>query len=363
MFSPIDPTDQNDATLMLGKAKARRQALILNVRGVSSTVSVNLAEKRPCVSKRIRARKIGFVFKPEGMGPLWASHAMAPAPIRCDAQTIRLFVGGWTEEKIARIFSIDVSAQDPTRVLAVCPTPVLDIGRDGCFDENGVFPAHAYDLGEGRIYLYYTGFQLGHKIRHYNFGGLAVSDNYGQSFQRISEAPLLDRADEGLFVRAGQSIERAEDGGFHVVYSAGSAWHLCAGEMRPVYDVYYQKSEDGLSLSKQGRKIISCDLSVEHGLGRPQIIRLGGRLRVFYTRRIIDGMKYFLGMASSDDGVTWQRDDEVFESVPFGASGSFDAEMVYFPAAIQVDETTAYVFYSGNSFGRDGMGVIALEWS
>lgn len=286
---------------------------------------------------------------------------MAPAPILLDAQTIRVYLGCWTEDKISRIGYVDVGVEDPTRVISVSESPVLDIGRDGCFDENGVFPAHAYTFGDGRVYLYYTGFQLGHKIRHYNFGGLAISRDNGCTFARHSEAPLLDRADEGLFVRAGQSIEKAEKG-FHVVYSAGSAWHMCQGELRPVYDVYYQKSSDGIALSRSGKKIVSCDLGVEHGLGRPQIVRLNEKYYVFYTRRIIKDMKYFLGCAWSRDGTGWTRADDAFEGVAFGEPGAFDHEMIYFPAVVKVSVNKAYLFYSGNAFGRDGMGVIELDF-
>lgn len=307
----------------------------------------------------LNAKKIGFVFKPEGNRAWWRSHAMAPAPILLDPKTVRVYLGCWTEDKISRIGYVDVSAQDPTRVISQSESPVLDIGRDGCFDENGVFPAHAYSFGDDRVYLYYTGFQLGHKIRHYNFGGLAVSRDNGRTFARHSEAPILDRADEGLFVRAGQSIEKAENG-FHAVYSAGSSWHMCQGELRPVYDVYYQKTEDGIVMARSGRKIAACDLGVEHGLGRPQIIRLNDKLYVFYTRRIIQDMKYFLGCAWSRDGEEWRRSDEVFDGIAFGEEGAFDREMIYFPGVVKVSGNKALLFYSGNYFGRDGMGVIEL---
>jgi hypothetical protein len=35
--------------------------------------------------------------------------------------------------------------------------------------------------------------------------------------------------------------------------------------------------------------------------------------------------------------------------------------MVYFPAVVKVSETKALLFYNGNYFGRDGMGVIELK--
>ena len=310
----------------------------------------------------IHAEKLGFIFKPDGDLDWWKSHSMAPSPILIKDGLIRIFMGCWTKDNISRIGYIDIESHNPTKVINISKYPVLDIGRDGCFDENGVFPAHAYSFNDGTVYLYYTGFQLGQKIRHYNFGGLAISRDGGDNFERYSEAPILDRSDEGLFVRAGQSIVRADDDRFHVVYSAGSSWHKCGGELRPVYDVYYQKSEDGISLNKRGKRVLECNLDIEHGLGRPQIVKLGNFFYIFYTRRITEDMRYFIGSARSTDCSYWERVDSVFDSIEFGSTGSFDSEMIYFPAVIQVSDTHALLFYSGNYFGRDGIGVLELAF-
>jgi hypothetical protein len=307
-------------------------------------------------------KKLGFIFRPDGNLDWWKTHAMAPSPILLGDGIIRIFMGCWSKDKISRIGYIDIEIDNPTKVINTSRYPVLDIGRDGCFDENGVFPAHAYSFNDGIVYFYYTGFQLGHKIRHYNFGGLAISRDGGNSFQRHSEAPVLDRSDEGLYVRAGQSIEKADDQGFHVVYSAGSSWHKCGGELRPVYDVFYQKSDDGITVSSCGKKVIECDLGVEHGLGRPQIIKLGNFFYIFYTRRIIKDMRYFIGCSRSSDCISWERVDSVFDGVTFGPEGSFDSEMIYFPAVIQTSDNRALLFYSGNYFGRDGLGVLELNF-
>lgn len=308
-------------------------------------------------------RKIGFVYKPEGRFDWWQSHCMAPAPVLINEDVIRVFMGCWDKNKISRIGFIDVLKENPTKIVNIAENPVLDIGRDGCFDENGVFPGHVYLRQDGKVFLYYTGFQLGHKIRHYNFGGLAISEDNGASFKRYSEAPIMDRADEGLFVRAGQSIEEA-DNGFHMVYSAGSSWHLCEGELRPVYDVFYQFSPDGISTSKNGIKIIEADLNVEHGLGRPQIIKLGRYFYCFYTRRIIKDMKYFIGVSRSLDCKTWERIDDIFEHLNEEDTKikGFDDEMIYFSACVKASENKALIFYSGNYFGLGGLGVIEFAY-
>jgi hypothetical protein len=307
-------------------------------------------------------KKLGKVVNFQNQNQMWATHFMAPAPVLLDSATIRIFVGGWDQYKISRIWFVDVKIDNPLKIIHSSPNPILDIGKDGCFDENGVFPAHIYKFSDKKSYLYYTGFQLGHKIRHYNFGGLATSSDNNTTFDRYSQAPILDRADEGLFVRAGQSLEMGENGEYLSVYSAGSSWFPCEGELRPIYDVYFQQSKDGIYLENKGQQILKADLSVEHGLGRPQIIKLGKFYYVFYTRRIIKDMRYFLGAARSSDLNNWERVDHLFENISFGGPGEFDSEMVYFPGVVKVSENKAFMFYSGNYFGRDGMGVVEVTF-
>ncbi len=279
---------------------------------------------------------------------------MAPSAILINPDVIRIYLGCWDANGISRIGYIDVEAGNPQQVVGVSDRPLLDIGDDGCFDENGVFPAHASKVG-GCVYLYYTGFQLGHKVPHYNFGGLAVSEDGGNSFRRWGRAPVLDRTEEGLCVRAGQSVF-VEDGNFHTCYSAGSEWAQVGGKQRPVYHVYYQSSPDGVTYRPNGRRIVECDPDEEHGLGRPQLIRLGARYYVFYTRRKLD-MKYSYGYAVSEDFLTWKRLDD--EPVVEHSESGFDSEMVYFPSVVDAGNDV-FMFYSGNGFGRDGLGCARL---
>ena len=301
-------------------------------------------------------RKKGLIFKADAVHEWWFSHTMAPSAILIDPQRIRIFCGCWNSSKISSIGFIDVDADNPSRILDVSKDPVLVPGRPGTFDDNGVFPAHA-SVHDGEVYLYYTGFQLVDKVRYTNFGGLAKSTD-GNHFRRVSEAPVLDRADEGLHVRAGQSV--VEDNGiFKTCYSAGTGWEFVKGELRPRYDVFYQESVDGLTYQNQGTRIVQCDSSVEHGLGRPQIVRLGGDYYVFYTRRIKENMKYHLGCAKLLRPGQWKRIDE-WVALPFGSSGEFDSEMVYFPSVIQAGSRT-FLFYCGNAFGREGLGYAELE--
>lgn len=310
----------------------------------------------------ITAVKMGFVYKAEGKYDWWNTHLMAPAPIIFDDETIRVYGGAWDQEGISRITYVDLDISDPKKVKGVADNFILDIGEDGCFDDNGVFPAHVYNWGGGKVWLFYTGFQHLKKIAFTNFTGLAVSDDGGNTFRRYSKAPTLDRSDEGLFTRAGQSIFPSLDGGCHCVYSAGSGWFYLKGKERPIYEVYYQKSVDGIHLKEKGEKVVSCDLNVEHGLGRPQIIKLGEYYYVFYTRRVIKDMRYFLGCSRTLDFQSWERCDYIFDGVEYGIPGEFDSQMIYFPGVVKINEHTAYCFYTGNHYGEDGIGYIRLNF-
>ena len=264
---------------------------------------------------KLSFEKIGFVFKPNGEREWWQSRCMAPVPIMLNKETIRVYMGCWDRHEISRIGYIDVSSQDPTKVLGVAEKPVLDIGRPGMFDDNGVFPAHAY-IHQGEILFYYTGFQLSDKVRYLNYGGLATTSVSNPDHMiRVSEVPILDRSDEGLYVRAGQSVIH-EDGVFKSVYSAGSKWIELEGKLRPCYDICYTESTSYQEFPRTGKLILTNDESVEHGLGRPQLVKLKGRYYVFYTRRRL-GMDYYFGVAGSTDCQHWERLDHLVD-VPFG---------------------------------------------
>ncbi len=286
----------------------------------------------------------------------WYSHTMAPTAILWKDR-IRVFIGAWDRNGISRISYVDLDQKDPGRILHVHDAaPVLDIGMPGCFDDNGVFPGHA-SVFDNKIHLYYTGFQLGDKIAHFTFGGLAISSD-GEHFERVSEAPILDRADEGLLVRSGQSVIY-EDDCYKSVYSVGNHFVEVGGKARPSYDVCYLESLSTTDFAKKGQVIVKHDPELEHGLGRPQLIRIGERLYVIYTRRMLN-MKYFMGAAWTDDGIHWQKDEALFAKLIHPEQG-WDSEMIYFPTVVQVPELTkTWLFYSGNHFGETGFGYAEL---
>jgi predicted GH43/DUF377 family glycosyl hydrolase len=302
-------------------------------------------------------KKRGLVYRPDGSAPWAVSHAMIPTPVVVDADTIRVFVTFCDEHFIGRPGYVDVDARDPTRVLRVSPKPLLDLGEIGTFDDNGALCCSVVRLGDGRLYMYYAGFELGVKVRYKLFTGLAVSDDGGESFRRVRQTPVLDRSDTEMTFRGGP-YARLDGDRFRLWYVSGSEWEEIDGKAMPVYVLKYLESEDGVEWGKEGRLVLDLTGDDEHGFGRPWVTnRSDGRYQLFYSIRRRSLRAYRLGYAESEDGLNWIRMDDAMglDVTP----GEFDSDAIMYAAVVTVEGRT-YCFYNGNHFGRDGFAVAEL---
>jgi sucrose-6-phosphate hydrolase SacC (GH32 family) len=303
----------------------------------------------------MRWNKMGRVFVPDGQRRWQQHYAFPPTPWRRDADTLRIFVGMCDEETVGRVGWVDVSAKDPTQVRAVSEQPVLDIGQPGAFDDNGVVPTCVVEVDE-RLYLYYVGFQLGHRLRYFQFLGLAISDDGGASFQRAQRVPVIDRSDTELVNRTSGFVRR-DDRMFRLWYVGGSDWTTVGEKTLPVYDIRCVESQDGINWPKVGDVAVPLrDDGDEHALGRPWVIRNGDGWRMFYSTRT-QSRDYRIGFADSEDGRHWtRRDEEIGLDV---SDDGWDSEMIAYGAIVDLDDRR-FIFYCGNGTGRTGFGVAEL---
>jgi hypothetical protein len=258
---------------------------------------------------------------------------------------------------VGRVGYVDIDAQDPKRVLRVSEKPCLDIGGRGCFDDNGVLPS-CFVQDAGRLYMYYNGFQLGVKIRYTIFSGLAVSDDGGETFRRVSRAAVLDRSDEERTFRAAPFALK-ENTTWRIWYPAGSDWVRLDGKEVPVVKMVYAESDDGIHWPDKGEICIDFRDDDEHGIGRPWILKDDGRYQMFYSIRIKSRPGYSgLGYADSTDGVHWTRKDGDL-GLDLGSGESFDSKMLRYGVPLRVEGRTL-LFYNGNDFGKSGFGYAVL---
>lgn len=294
---------------------------------------------------------------PEKRGNDWQSHMMAPSAY-FDGSKITVFFGARDYDGISRIRSLVIHNLSDFSY-SVNSKIVLDVGMPGTFDDNGVFPGSVIVDGS-QVLLSYTGFELSSKIPHYNFNGLAVYDSLNQVAHRINYFPILDRSDEGLYVRAGMSAIRNIQGTWDIFYSAGSSFELIENKMRPNYDIYSQTNiQDLTEIPPKGNRILEYRKLTEHGLGRPQIIRWQNDLYLFYTIRR-KNFPYRFGIAKkSTKSDEFQRLDD---KIVFHDNGNTNySQMAYFPAPLVINNRL-FIFLNGNDFGRTGIAICEVHF-
>jgi len=301
--------------------------------------------------------KQGLIYCPDGRY-FWAKkYAFPPTPHFISEDVIRVYVAFCDEKTVGRVGFVDIDAENPSVVLKVSEKPVLDIGTSGAFDEDGVVPTCILEV-EGKLYLYYVGYQLGMKVRYYQFEGLAISKNGGNSFSRYSKVPILDRSDNELLNRTSAFVMYDEDF-FKMWYVGGSEWLEVKGKLLPKYNIRYLESKDGITWNRQGRVCINFANEDEYAFGRPYLIKDAGIYKMFYSIRT-RSKGYGLGYAESKDGLNWVRKDREL-GIDVSESG-WDSQMIEYPSVVKYKDRV-YMFYNGNNCGETGFGYAVLkEW-
>ncbi len=133
-------------------------------------------------------------------------------------------------------------ADDPATIVRVSAEPVLDIGRGGCFDDNGMILGDVVD-GPGGLHMFYVGFQRVAKAKFLAFTGLAISTDGGDHFRRMQETPILDRAPGRSTIGAVHSAIH-EDGRWRLWYAVGDDWEIIGGQPFPRYHIRYAETDD-----------------------------------------------------------------------------------------------------------------------
>jgi hypothetical protein len=300
----------------------------------------------------LRWRKLGLLFDPAvHRAPWFVSHAALPV-VQARGDRHRVYFSGRDDRGRAHVGWFEADLHEG-RVLAVSPEPVLSPGALGAFDDSGVTSSCLVEQG-GRLWLHYTGWSLGVTVPFYLFAGVAVSDDGGDSFRRLSGAPLLERSAVDPLLTASAWIERDGDR-WHMWYVSASGWRMHEGKPRHDYHVRHASSPDGLTWRREGHVAIDYAGPGEHAFGRPCVRRDGDTWRMWYSVR---GERYVIGVAESADGVRWTRRDDVVGIAP--SESGWDADMIEYPCVVDV-AGRRLMLYNGNDYGRSGIGWAELE--
>ena len=295
--------------------------------------------------------KKGLIYNANEHQLDWAKDsALTPTPILLNSDVIRIYFGARDTQGISRIRFIDVSANNPAEILQISQKPSLDIGRAGAFDDNGVILGDVVKVND-QYYMFYVGFQLVQQVKFLAFTGLAISNDNGVTFTRATQAPILDRSDEGLYIRAIHSAI-FENGIWRIWYAAGNDWLTIKKKPYPCYHINYTESANPLSFPTKGRQCVQVE-GDEYRIGRPRVYKNQQHYRMYYTKGSSDG-SYLPGFAHSNDGLIWKRQDNLI-GIETSKTG-WDAIHLCYPSLLTVSPNRTFMFYNGNFMGKDGFG-------
>ena len=290
------------------------------------------------------------LLSPAPVAVPWAvSHAALPIVAPGEDGTPRLLFSARDTQGRAHIgaASLDLAAG---RAAPLGNGPLLGPGELGAFDDNGVTGSCVVADGSRR-YLYYTGWSLGVTVPFYLFAGLAISEDAGRTYRRVSRAPILPRDDGDPFLTASPWVVREGDQ-WRMWYVSGSAWE--AGDPpRHRYRIKHAVSADGISWQRNHDVCIDYADEDEYAFGRPCVLYESGRFHMWYSSR---GSAYRIGYAVSDDGLLWERRDADAGIEP---SNDWDSVMQTYPIVVDAGGER-YLLYNGNGYGETGVGYAAL---
>ena len=300
----------------------------------------------------IKWQKLGRIFEPQGRVDWIRSYAWVPIPEMIGGGYVRVYFTGRNKDNLSQPGAFTIHMDKPTEILDFTVDPVLTLGALGSFDDSGVIPSWILNHG-GKKYMYYGGWMQGKRVPFYSALGLAVSEDGGKTFRKYSKAPLLSRNDIDPFFTASVCV-LVENGLWRMWYTTNTAWRTINGEVFPKYHIKYAESKDGFIWDRKGATAIDFKNKEEYAISRPWVTREGGIYKMWYSYR---GPAYRIGYAESKDGLDWVRMDDI-AGIDVSESG-WDSEMIEYAAVVSHDKKR-FMFYNGNEFGENGIG-LAVE--
>lgn len=301
--------------------------------------------------------KKGLIYCPNGVADDWKNNSfLTPQPFLLNDEIIRIYGAFRDINGIARIGYVDVNSANPSQIISISEKPVLDIGQDGCFDDNGIILGDVLKIDD-KVYMFYVAFQHVQKAKFYAFSGLALSRDGGNTFERVKRTPVMDRTEEGVFGRCIHSVIYDKTRSvFRVWYSVIYKWTYINDIPYPTYDIKYIESADGIHFPDEGVQCVKCN-SNEYRIGRPKVSIVGkDKYEMRYTSDTYS-KEYISGYAESSDGVHWIRKDSLGWLTK--SETGFDDEMACYPVVFYSHYGT-YMFYDGNGMGKTGFGYAEL---
>ena len=301
--------------------------------------------------------KKGLIFSPDNTHSWMHSHCQLPTVDYIGGDLFRVYFASRSKQNISNIGYVELDITNPDKSIYVSEDPVLTEGQIGCFDQFGVYPSCVVNY-DNKKYLYYIGWVRGcTPPLFYASIGLAISEDAGKTYKKYSNAPIMSVSEYDPCLVTSPHVF-LDNGVWRMNYVSGIKWENIDGELKSFYHIKYAESIDGINWKREGKVSIDFKNSEERNVARPCVLKEDGIYKMWFS--YVEGqLRYRMGYAESLDGLTWNRKDENIElNIPFKG---FDSEMTCYPAII-THKGKKYMFYNGNNFGKEGIGLAIEEY-
>ena len=295
--------------------------------------------------------KQGLIFRPDPAQSWMRTHAAVPTPLQLEGSRYRIYFSGRDEANHSHVGFFDLDLNDPRRIVTTSPAAVVTPGPLGCYDADGTY-AESVVRHDGQVWLYTIGVTTGHTSPlFYASIGIAKSADGGTTFEKFTAAPIMQRSEfDPCLVTAPFVLH--DRGRWRMWYVSGAEWTTEAHGLQSRYFVKYAESDDGVVWRRDGRVCLELQ-DGETNIARLWVVREGDRYRGWYS--VGGGPRgYRIGYAESADGLAWTRLDDR-AGIALSAEG-WDAQAQAYPAVVR-HEDRWFMFYNGNAFGREGIGL------
>ena len=299
----------------------------------------------------------GLVFQPNSNLSWMQSHAQLPTILRLNDKLVRIYFAGRNKEQKSHIGFFDFDLQTK-KTINYSMNPVLLPEKIGFFDSDGVYPSSVVEIND-KIYLYYIGWIKGAIPPLFYAGiGLAISQDGGNTFKKYSKAPILSRGiHDPCFVTAPNVF--CEGSKFKMIYTSGIKWEFDKNrKLTSFYDLKESYSNDGINWNREGLVVVGLK-DKERNISRSNLISFKNGTQLLLYGVSSSKSPYQIKYSIKDTNGKWVRSSNVIPRIILGMN-DFDSNTMSYPSSLWY-ENKIYMFYNGNNFGKDGVGLRVLE--
>ncbi|WP_295200228.1 hypothetical protein [uncultured Chryseobacterium sp.] len=303
-------------------------------------------------------KKKGLLFEVENyINDTIKSHAAIPFALHMNGDLFRIYFSSRNIEGKSLPYYIDCRVDNGSICLIGNPIgPILRLGNLGAFDDSGIMPS-CLIRKEGKIFMYYIGWNPQVTVSYRLSIGLAVSNDNGITFTRYSEGPICDRSIEEPYFNTAPYV-LLEGDTWKMWYISCTEWKIINNYPEPAYHIKYAESKDGIMWKREGTICLDYD-DVAKALGRPCVYKKDDHFEMFFSYRNTDKYRtsknagYKIGYAESSDGILWNK---LYQQTGISLSESgWDSNMMEYCHVFE-HRGIEYMIYNGNDFGKDGFG-------